>query len=135
MTHYCPWQKHSGSPSFGKSHLELVHESNTKWSFAVILFSICFVSVILKQKFIMGSQNKSLKNDLSYLWYLTKILISIIKKRLTKILLAGGWPHDQLVKFTCSASAAQQSWARTYTLLVKPCFGRIPHRRSRMTYD
>ena len=27
------------------------------------------------------------------------------------------------------------SWAPTYTLLIKPCCGGIPHRRTRMTYN
>ena len=27
------------------------------------------------------------------------------------------------------------SWAQTYTPLIKPCCGSVPHRRTRMTYN
>ena len=40
-----------------------------------------------------------------------------------------GLPSGTAVKFSCSAWVAQgfrSSWAWTYTLLLKPCCGRLP---------
>ena len=50
-----------------------------------------------------------------------------------------GQLHGQIVKFAHSASVAWlwgfRSWVRTYTQLIKPWCGGIPHRRTRMTCD
>ena len=48
-------------------------------------------------------------------------------------------PCDPVVGFPCSALAAQvhqfRSWVWTYTPLIKPCCGSVPHRRTRMSYN
>lgn len=52
-----PWQKYFGMLLLGISCLELVYKSNAKCSFDYD-FSICFVSVIFKQKFIMEAKTQ-----------------------------------------------------------------------------
>ena len=49
-----------------------------------------------------------------------------------------GQPCGHLVKFASFSLAAQGSpfgsWAGTYTVLTKPCYGGTPHRGTRRTY-
>ena len=50
-----------------------------------------------------------------------------------------GWPDGVVVKFTHLLSWPAvhwfRSWVQTYTLFIKPCYGSIPHRRSRKSYN